>query len=468
MKRYWFTFIVLAIAINCSAQDNWLNIYKDDNGIQRVIANPVSDISEVGFTGTSPERYDTMLISLADAKVAIDMETITKCVIGHNVPTIYIETDEYVTEIPSKDYYLTASFSMKAYGNYDDVKATSVNIKGRGNSTWSYDKKPYRLKFDKKISLCGLAKAKNFALIANYIDPTLMRNAVAFKIAQLLEMPYTNHSIPVNVVLNGKYRGAYMFTEKIGLNSGSVDIDDESSAILFEIDTAYDEAYKFKSPIYNLPVMVKDPDFDDLVAEDSSLTTTTLLQKWQDDFNKMERGVYNGTFSDYIDLKSVVDYVLVYLVTSNQEVNHPKSVFLYKGDIGDKYTFGPVWDFDWAYTFYYNDKENASPQRILFDYSLLGSNFFKAIIKTQAFKDAFAERWNYFKYSLWPQLKDYMAEYHDAIEVSALQNGEIWQECNLPSYIASSENFEKYYQKTLDFLEKRIEWISEADNFGLY
>jgi hypothetical protein len=169
MKRYGFILIALIIAVNCSAQDRWLNIYKDDNGIQRVVSNPVSDISEVSFIGISPERFDTMLVSLDDAKVAVDMEPITRCVIGHNVPTIYIETDEYVDEIPSKDYYLTASFSMKGYGNYDDVKATSVNIKGRGNSTWRYDKKPYRLKFDKKISLCGLAKAKNFALIANYI-----------------------------------------------------------------------------------------------------------------------------------------------------------------------------------------------------------------------------------------------------------------------------------------------------------
>jgi hypothetical protein len=468
MKRYGFMLIALIIDVNCSAQDCWLNIYKDDNGIQRVVSNPVSDISGVSFIGISPERFDTMLVSLDDAKVAVDMEPITRCVIGHNVPTIYIETDEYVDEIPSKDYYLTASFSMKGYGNYDDVKATSVNIKGRGNSTWRYDKKPYRLKFDKKISLCGLAKAKNFALIANYIDPTLMRNAVAFEIAQLLEMPYTNHSIPVNVVLNGKYRGAYMLTEKIGLNSGSVDLDDESSAILFEIDTNYDEPYKFKSSIYDLAVMVKDPDFDDLVADDSSLTQTGLLHKWQDDFNEMERGVFDGKFSDYIDVKSIVDYLLVYLIASNQEVNHPKSVYLYKENIEDKYIFGPVWDFDWAYTFYYNDKENASPQRILLDYSLPGTAFFKSIINTPEFRVAFTERWNYFKENLWPQVKEYMAEYHDIIEVSALQNGEIWQESNILSFVASSENFEIHYQKLLDFLEKRIEWISVADNFGFY
>jgi hypothetical protein len=81
---------------------------------------------------------------------------------------------------------------------------------------------------------------------------------------------------------------------------------------------------------------------------------------------------------------------------------------------------------------------------------------------------AFAQRWKYFRDDVWPLLKEYMSEYHDMIEVSALQNGEIWQENTLQSNVASSENFEEYYQKLLDFLETRINWIDTANNFGLY
>jgi spore coat protein CotH len=255
MKALIPAILALATAVNCYGQDKWLNIYKEVDNVPRVVANPVANISNIQHQGLEQDKYDTMILTVDGEEIAIDMSQIEKCVIGHNIPTISIETDEYVDEIPSKEYYLTGKVSMAGYGNYDDLKSTAVNIKGRGNSTWYYDKKPYRLKFDKKISICGLTKAKNYVLLANYIDPTLMRNAVALKIAQLLGISYTNHCIPVNLILNGKYRGSYMLTEKVGLNSASVDVKDEAKAILFELDTNYDEAYKFKSPIYNLPVM---------------------------------------------------------------------------------------------------------------------------------------------------------------------------------------------------------------------
>jgi spore coat protein CotH len=350
------------------------------------------------------------------------------------------------------------------------VKATAVNIKGRGNSTWGYDKKPYRLKFDKKISLCGMTKAKNYALIANYLDPSLMRNAVALKIAELLGMPYTNHCIPVNLTFNGNYRGSYMLTEKIGFNAASVNVKDESKAILFELDKNYDEPYKFTSTRYKLPVMVKDPDFDELAEADTTLTAEKRLEEWQADFTQMENGVRLKKFYDYIDISSAVDYMLVYLVTKNAELNHPKSVYMYKEKIDDKYTLGPVWDFDWAYTFSSTNKENASPTQYLLSYgsTLYGYSFFKAIVSTTEFKTAFAERWQYFKDEVWPAVQEYMAEYHDLIEVSALQNGEVWPEDKLLSYVASSEKFEEHYQNLLKFLTDRIAWIDTASNYGLY
>lgn len=52
-------------------------------------------------------------------------------------------------------------------------------------------KKPYRLKLDKKTSILGLPEAKNRVLLANFQDYTLMTNAVAMKIGQLLGLPFT-------------------------------------------------------------------------------------------------------------------------------------------------------------------------------------------------------------------------------------------------------------------------------------
>ena len=85
-----------------------------------------------------------------------------------------------ITEIPSKDYYLNATLTVDGKGIYENYTG-KTEVKGRGNSTWGYPKKPYRLKLDKKSEICGLGKAKNYVLLANHIDPTLMLNSVAFK-----------------------------------------------------------------------------------------------------------------------------------------------------------------------------------------------------------------------------------------------------------------------------------------------
>jgi hypothetical protein len=278
------------------------------------LGNNDDDNNDEPYDDDESDAFNTIHLTVGDEQIDVDMTQIEKCVIGHNLPTLAIVTDDDLTEIPSKNYYVTGKVSITGYGNYPDVKATAVNIKGRGNSTWGYDKKPYRLKFDKKISLCGMTKAKNYALIANYLDPSLMRNAVALKIAELLGMPYTNHCIPVNLTFNGKYRGSYMLTEKIGFNAASVNVKDESKAILFELDKNYDEPYKFTSTRYKLPVMVKDPDFDELAEADTTLTAEKRLEEWQADFTQMENGVRLKKFYDYIDISSAVDYMLVYLL----------------------------------------------------------------------------------------------------------------------------------------------------------
>ena len=70
----------------------------------------------------------------------------------------------------------------------------------------------------------------------NHLDPTLMLNSVAFKIGRLLELPFTNHAIPVDVVLNGIYKGSYLLTEQIEVKENRVDLD-ENNSVMWELDS---------------------------------------------------------------------------------------------------------------------------------------------------------------------------------------------------------------------------------------
>lgn len=342
MKRLQLLYIALAGALlliseAASAQRNVLQLFAN----KQYTPLEWSEIDHIGF---DTERDLINIAPSEGEEIYFNISSKPSFVSGHTLPLIEIFTDEYVTEIPSKEEYNHGTFSLRGFGNFDDIKATEFNIRGRGNSSWNLAKKPYRLKFDKKISLCGLKKAKNYVLLSNYgWDPTQMQYAIACWMAQKIGLPYTPEVVPVEVKLNGIYKGSYVLTNKPGINAGSVDIDEDNS-IMWELDTYFDEEYEFKSPLYNLPTMAVDPDM-----------TQELFDYWKNDFIEAEEGVKNGKADLYFDLDVYGRYLLVYDICKNDELQHPKSVKLFKTAGEDaKYIFGPIWDFDGAWSFWTN------------------------------------------------------------------------------------------------------------------
>lgn len=457
MKKNICTLLSTLFVLGATAQNPWLHIYQNSN---KYNAYKSDNIKEIYFTGDGDSFSKMNIVTNNEGTKTFDMSNIKKWQHAPNVPNINITTDTYISEIQSKTEYLTGTFEMDGNGIYNDVSAT-VNIRGRGNSTWKYSKKPYRLKFDKKISLCNLKKAKSYVLLANYIDPTLMRNALAMKIAQLLEIPYANHMVPVNVTLNGQYKGSYMLTEKVGINAGSVDID-ETNSILWELDKNYDEEWKFRSPIYRLPVMIKDPDMPENTTEASS-----LFSKWQSDFIEFEKGVKDGRLSEVADMESVVNCFILFAITGNQEFCHPKSFYMYKtidpaSETPSKYIFGPVWDFDWCYG--YNGRNHSSllsPEQALniHDTSMPGCNFAWDIMHNAEFKTLFDKKWNEFIAGKLPEFWEYFDYYATLIEPTTAQNSVKWSQ---------TANRDQHIERLRLWIKARIEYIGTAPNHGLY
>lgn len=467
MKKLFLLFLLLPLLSYGQQAHPWLHIYGNGTDFHSVKASEITEITH--RLSDSDDSLDSMIVNGKDSRLAVALNDMERCALGTNVPTVYIDIPAYpdLEELFDKELYLDALISIDGNGVVDDLEPTAVSIKGRGNSTWSYAKKPYRLKFDSKIAICGLSKAKSYALIANYIDCTLMRNAIALKIGQLLEMPYTNHCQPIRVYFNGIFKGAYFITEKIGITGASVDIDEETG-ILFEMDTNFDEDYKFWSRYYNLPMMVKDPDLSE-IAELKGVTPESLLTTWGDDFTEFERKVLMGEdLSTSLDMESLVNYLIVYNVCGNREPVWPKSVYLYKASAQDVYHFGPIWDFDWGFT--YNDGvENQVTDLPLlesFDYPQYGGSFLIQICKTPEFRALYQEKFNHFKTNLYPLLLEYIDEYADTIEPSAIENGVVWPA--EPGRTEGSFHFRENLDKLKEWIQNRMEFISGHENFGLY
>lgn len=351
-----------SMAFGASAQDQWIHVYchpKNDQqfdpenpakGTGVFYSMPMNVVDSIRFTSTTSVagKFNRLRVfSEAEKNLTVAVSNIRKWAIGPNVATFRITTtlDPELAEVESKTDYLDATLTIDGYGVEADF-AGDVKVRGRGNSTWNYPKKAYRLKLPVKDKLCGFRKAKNYVLLANYIDPSMMRNEAACLVNQYVGMPYPIHAKPVDVYFNNNLKGSYMLMEKVGFNNGSVDLtpEQEAQSIMFELDTNYDEELRQSSESFRLPVMLKDPDAPLDPAE-----AKIWFAEWMADFNEMERAVCSGKgIADHIDYPTLAKYLIVYNLTCNQELNHPKSVYLYKTK-GGKYHFGPCWDFDWAF-----------------------------------------------------------------------------------------------------------------------
>lgn len=425
-KFYIFYILILLFSFNSMSQESVLQIF-DGKTYNPVRWNKIENI-------TFDESNESLIVNGQQARYQLPVFEGLLIQSGRSIPLIEIKTDEFLEEIPNKTDYKSSDLKLSGFGIYNDVE-TRVNVRGRGNSTWYFEKKPYRLKFDKKVSLCNLPSAKNYVLLANYNDCSLIQNVLAFKLGSMLQLPYNPQAVPVDVILNGNYKGSYLLTNKPGINAGSVDID-ENNSIMWELDTYFDEDLKFMSPLMNLPVMVSDPDL-----------TAEQFEYWKADFEEMEKAAYNRNASDFVDLDILARYLLVCEILKNDEIGFPKSVKLFKTK-GEKYIFGPLWDFDtamgkvWAGESYSIEKIKDSVWK---------NRLFQFLEDEPVFQKAINKYWAEIKPQL-PELLLFIDDYADLIRNSAIRNQTIFIDL---------EDFDYSISRLKNWLSLRFEAIDD-------
>ena len=260
-----------------------------------------------------------------------------------NIPTVVINT-ENSRPIDTKTEYINSNVYIISDGGTSVLSTSDTGIKGRGNASWTFPKKPYKIKFAEKHNVLGSpASAKKWTLINNYGDKTLMRNILAFEVSRRVGMSYTPFCTPVDVILNGEYEGCYQLCDQVEVGKGRVDA---KKGYLIEIDAyAYSEEVYFYSG-KSIPVTVKYPDEEDI--------TVDQLNFIKDFFGRMETAVFSADYANpetgyrkYLDLDTFLLNFIVGEFSGNTDTYW--SVNMYKND-GDGVLFtGPVWDYDLAF-----------------------------------------------------------------------------------------------------------------------
>lgn len=235
----------------------------------------------------------------------------------------------------------------------ESVVQSNVELKGHGNSTWGKPQKPYQIKFEKKTSLLGMPKAKKYLLIANYIDPALVRNKAAQDIAAAIGLGHADYRF-VNLYVDGQYVGNYMLSQKVEISSVMVDLNAEDGIIAeVDIHPSADD-YTFRSGVTNALMSLKDS-----VSEDEAVYKAACAA-FLKDYEQFERDAKAGNWEavqQEIDVDSFVKYYIVSEVSENPDAQRT-SFYIYRDGAGDVLHTGPAWDYDYAFGNYIGSQYN--------------------------------------------------------------------------------------------------------------
>ena len=337
-----------------------------------------------------------------------------------NLPIVVIETDGGVP-IPDEPRvygnmkiiwhqdgsrnYLT-DINNPQFLNYDG----RISIETRGSTSQAIEKKPYGLTTllpddvsNNNVSILGMPEENDWILNNLAFDKTCMRDVLSYELYELMGN-YATRRKYCEVMVNGDYKGLYVFLEKIKVDKNRVNIEkmDESCNAFPEVTGGYiTKADKTTGgdPVawtmvsnyswaevayihhYPKPQLITDAqheyiksvffDFDEAaVAHDESLVTG---------------------YPSIIDIPSFIDYMLITEYISNPD-GYVHSTFFHKERNG-KLRAGPLWDSNFALGF---DEWGITSEHDVWQFhngSNEGSRFWYELFNSPTYRCYLAKRW---------------------------------------------------------------------------
>ncbi|HOP57588.1 MAG TPA: CotH kinase family protein [Bacillota bacterium] len=462
-------------------------IYSDltlpDMPLDGVSVEYSSDISYVfhgRFIYTYPDIEETVLINATlryGEEVRYVSTYVTMASIDElsKIPAIYIYT-EGGAAVESDEDYVSATMTVVTYEDNEAVtflENAVLGIRLRGNSTLYMPKKPYKIKFEEKTAMFTDYARKDWVLLANYADQTLVRNYLADELSRGVGMAFSPISVFVDLYLNGEYQGNYMLTDQVEAASSRVDIEKESpnldTGYLVELDKRlydYDDWSLLDDNwflVEGIPFVIKEPDWDD------DTYSIDQLYYIQDYFVTLLNTLKaKADYTDLIDEDTFIDWFIIEEVMKNVDSGY-SSVYFYK-DAGGKLKMGPIWDFDLS-SGNYGHLEPALRGPEGWYTSRQDKNiFFYYLMQYSTFRSHLKVRWNELYETVILPLPDKIYETSDSIMLSRYQNFEMWDVIGVDTswYIAPEIHAIDTYEGQLwflyDFLTQRIAWLNQNIN----
>ena len=266
------------------------------------------------------------------------------------IPRIVIETEnnkpiaDRETEIPAK---------LQVWGaGAPESEVMELTIRGRGNTSWTdMPKKSYKIEFINKQSMLGMPKDRDWALIANYADKTLMKNYLAYHLSAELGAYYAPRCEFVELYLNKEYLGVYLLTETIKTGKKRIVTSENNTTFIVEFDEKYrSDDNVFFSDILSSTKQKKKP-FTIHEPKKISANALDTIQEHIHAFEKFLLTIKNNQSNDissWLDINEFTKHYWIQEFSKNPDGNFFTSVY-FSWEPNSVIKMGPVWDFDLAY-----------------------------------------------------------------------------------------------------------------------
>ena len=431
----------------------------------------------------------------------------------NGIPVVIIEIDESEGHTID-DMNSSSDHSVECYGTMqiivppgfmycDMAKAPSSlgpvqldYIRGRGNSTWDYEKKPYKIKLNKKENVLGMGKNKHWVLLANTLDSTGFKNRFTGVLGDALGFEFTPNGLPVDVVMVAKKDGEeyarinlgnYLLAEQVRVGDNRLEIRELSAddtdpgnitggyLIHFGSQVADDDPDKFYTD-RGIDLANDTPTFD---PDDSDYTNEAQKEYIRDYIQKMENALFgegvndgdpfadqNGIrYNEYMDMESAALFWLIQEVSNNGDKYETGSNYFYKtedklddsGSLSEagRIFWGPLWDMDQAWSL---------PG--MADMSVEGFHLINEWLAAMVYDDN-EEGFRETAKRLWPVVRDEILalledrglidQYFAETERSCVSDYEIWKD-TIPDYHLGGD-FAENKEVFKSWTRARIEWM---------
>lgn len=444
-----------------------ISIFDAGDGNYYVFLPSYADLNQVSVFCSRGQDFSLEEVPLSDGMFcgSFELETPYRFAVGHetiaqlwfyrsaNVATMYVDTVsgnmKYLHQ--NKDHKETAPMVLYTADGKESFSDEFSVLKGRGNASWEYDKRPYNLTLSTEGALLGMKSSKNWILLANAADETNLNNQLTLDLASRVGLQWTPHCQWVDLYLNGEYSGLYLLTEKVEVHENRLDIAADPSAFLGKVDLVERWA-TLRNPFFSASQRAVEISYPQHLTIDRQAEIEELV-------NQLEAEILSGRDlrdSRLLDLDSWVRRYLIDEISANIDSDLASSYFYYSHG---KFFAGPVWDYDMTFG---NDRRNHDPDSFVAKNakksSAKASIYYRALYQNESFYNQMVE---IYRRDLKPEIQKLLtgeidqriAFLHKASQSNSLRWRSMYD--NLPADVVHTPSaLKEYFARRIAFLDR--------------